>query len=70
MGNNLNCEANGTSLFSEIEDDLKFWKMVDNINLYQLEDDLNLLANGRRPSPNPTQKTILKKKFENIFFLD
>ena len=34
--------------------------MEDNLNLYQIEDDLNILANGRQP-PHPPLHGIFSK---------
>jgi hypothetical protein len=36
----------GADCFSRIKDNLIFFK---NLNLYQIEDGLNILANGRQP---------------------
>ena len=39
--------------FSEMEDDLHFWKLEDNFIIWQIEDDLNIFTNGRQPQYFP-----------------
>ena len=38
-----------TTKSSQMEDDLNFWKLGDFFIIRQIEDDLNIFTNGRRP---------------------
>ena len=58
-----------------MEGNINFWKMEDNLIFYkskmnfydQMEDDLNILVNGRQPPKLKKKKTMQPKENKNIF---